>query len=207
MMKKYINIFILLFVIGCSNDQKGLELNVELVDPFYTNDHLYPKNPRFEFVEVNRYELDLNNNNKLDTIKLREIKDWNDPGDFHQIEIVLDNDSNLVETNFGGWVKFGQNYSVNDELRKMNKLDSDLILVTDFNTDLKILLAFGYVYASEPGLLSIFEANGEDPKVVFNKNFEIHSIDDDLFQGVYEFKENEENEVIVKLINNRLENQ
>jgi hypothetical protein len=209
-MSKYsLNFLFLIILLSCSPEQKGFDINPELIEPFFRNDHLYPENPKFEFSEVQHYQIDLNNNNRLDTIILRKIKDWNDPGDFHQIEIILDNDSTIVETEFGGWVRFGQNYTVNETLIKTNLIDSDLILVSNFNQNQKVVLAFGWVYASQPGLVTIFEANGNKPQLLFNKQFDLYSIDENQFNGVFEFRDYEEaseNIKTIKLIDNRLEN-
>jgi len=199
-MKRLIIFTILTTLLSCNSKNNEILLNENLVEPFYRNEHFYPENFEFKFIEVNKYLIDLNNNQKNDTIKLRVIKDWNDAGDFHQIEIILDNNEKIVETNFDGWVEFGKNYPVNNNLRKQNKLESNLILVSEFDFERKIILAFGWVYASDPGLLSIFEANGEKPKIIFNKNFEVERIDKDSFTGEYQ-----EKEVTVRLIENKLE--
>jgi hypothetical protein len=69
-------------------------------------------------------------------------------------------------------------------------------------------LAFGWVYASQPGLVTIFEANGNKPQLLFNKQFDLYSIDENQFNGVFEFRDYEEaseNIKTIKLIDNRLE--
>ena len=181
---------------------KGFITNSDLIKPFFRNDYLYPENPEYNFIQVAKYTLDLNDNEKLDTIKLRVIKDWTDPGDFHQMEIVLDNNQKIIVTCFDGWVKFGENYSVNDNLRKLNKINSDLLLVTYFNTDRILIFAFGWVYASTPGLMTVIDANGHTPKVIFNDNFELEKIDNNSFTGKFEYSEKSKT---IKLIENRLE--
>jgi len=197
---KYLRLVFLLILISCNQKDSGININKELVKPFFRNETFNPEDPRRKFEEVIRYTIDLNNNNHPDTIILRIIKDWPDAGDFHQIEIILDNKEKKIETNFDGWVKFGQNYPVNDYLRKLNKLKSDLILVTEFNTNRKLIFAFGWVYASEPGFLSVFEANGKVPQMIFNDNFEIQDLNQDSFVGEYHDKIK-----TIKLINNRLD--
>jgi hypothetical protein len=207
-MKAYLYLLFLLTILSCNKNQQGIEINPEFIEPFFRNDHLYPENPKFEFIEVERYTIDLNNNQKLDTIKLRKLKDWNDPGDFHQIEIILDNDSSIVKTEFGGWVRFGHNYSVNENLVNMNLVDSDLILVPNINKNQKIVVAFGWVYASQPGLVTIFESNGNKPQLLFNTQFDLYSIDENQFTGIFEFRDYEEaseNIKTIKLKDNRLE--
>ena len=207
-MRNFIHVIILIGLISCDSKQEGIEINPNLVEPFFIYYHLFPENPKFQYSEVERHLIDLNNNKKLDTIKLRQLTDWNDPGDFHQIEIILDNNKSVIETEFGGWVKFGNNYSVEEELKEMNQINSELILITNLNPNQKIVLTFGWVYASQPGLVSIFEGNGIKPQLIFNKNFDIYKIRENKFIGIFEFRDHiERTELIdtVRLINNRLE--
>jgi hypothetical protein len=186
-MRTHLTIGLIVLLFGCQTKPAGIEVNPELIEAFHLSDFLYPENPEFDFEEVVKYDIDLNNNDENDIVTLKRIKGWNDPGDFHQIELLLDNGKSIVETNFGGWVKFGNIYPINDELRKKNLIDSDLIIIAEIDTDKKIVLAFGWVYASEPGLLSIFEANGEKPQLLFNKNFEVHKIETYSISGIYQF--------------------
>jgi hypothetical protein len=201
---KYLNILFFLTLISCNSTRtdRGFILNSDLIKPFFRNDYLYPENPDYNFVQIAKYTIDLNNNNRLDTIVLRKIQDWTDTGDFHQMEITLDNKQKIIETCFDGWVKFGENYSVNDNLRKLNKINSDLLLVTDFDTDRILIFAFGWVYASTPGLMTVIDANGQTPKVIFNDNFGLEKIDNNSFTGQFEYSEKSKT---IRLLENRLE--
>lgn len=203
-MRIFLNILIIqtLLSFNTAKIDKGLTINENLIKPFFRNNNLYPENPEYKFVQVAKYTIDLNGNDKLDTIILRAIKDWADPGDFHQLEIALDNNQRIIETCFDGWVKFGVNYSVKSNLRKLNKINSDLLLVTDFDTDRILIFAFGWVYASTPGLMTIFDANGQSPKIIFNNNFELEKIDNNSFTGLFDYSEKSKK---IQLIDNRFE--
>ena len=199
-----LSILLFLILISCNSTkpERGLNVNNDLIKPFFRNDYLYPENPEYNFIQVAKFTIDLDDNDKLDTIILRVIQDWTDPGDFHQMEVVLDNNQKITETCFDGWVKFGENYSVNDNLRKLNKINSDLLLVTSFDTDRILIFAFGWVYASTPGLMTVIDANGQTPRVIFNDNFELEKIDNNSFTGQFEYSDKSKT---IKLIENRLE--
>lgn len=181
------------------NPPLSIRVNSDLIEPFYRNEFLYPTNPKYKFIETEKYLIDINGNNLIDTIILRKIENWNDPGDFHQINITLDNNQQKTETNFNGWVSFGNNYPIAQNLKDQNKIDSDLLLITDFNNNDILIFAFGWVYASEPGLMSVFNANKELPRVIFNDNFEIHEIGNQYLKGEFH-----ETETEIKLKQNRL---
>ena len=182
------------------NPHAGIRVNSDLIEPFYRNDYLYPTNSKYKFIETEKYLIDINGNELVDTISLRVIENWNDPGDFHQIKITLDNNQHITETNFNGWVRFGNNYPVKQTLKDKNRIESELLLITNFNNNDYLIFAFGWVYASEPGLMSVFNANLENPKVIFNDNFEIHEIGNQFIKGEFHEKETE-----IKLKKNRLE--
>jgi len=199
---RYLKIIFFMILVSCNSTKidNGFITNSDLIKPFFRNDYLYPENSKYNFIQVAKYTIDLNDNEKLDTIILRVIKDWTDPGDFHQMEIILDNNQKSTETCFDGWVK----YSVNSKLIKLNKIKSDFLLVTDFDTDKILIFAFGWVYASTPGLMTVIDANGQTPKVIFNDNFELEKIDNNSFTGQFEYSEKSKT---IKLIENRLEKQ
>ena len=203
-MIKYLNILFFLILICCNTNtiDRGIITNDDLIKPFFRNDYLYPENPKYKYVEVANYTFDLNKNDKLDTLKLRVIKDWTDPGDFHQIEITLDNNQSIIETCFDGWVKFGENYPINENLKKSNKINSDLLLITNLNSDKILIFAFGWVYANTPGLMTIVDANGNAPKIIFNDNFELESIRDNSFTGLFGYSGKNKT---IKLVDNKFE--
>lgn len=63
-------------------------------------------------------------------------------------------------------------------------------------------MGFGWVYASTPGLMTVIDANGQTPKVIFNDNYEFEKINTNSFTGQFEYSEKRKT---IKLIENRLE--
>ncbi len=176
---KALNIF--LFILTSAFSQ---EVENELIEPFFTDDYLNLGNPELSFSVTDSFEIDLNYNNKIDLIVLKKLNNWNDPGDFHQIIIFYDDGQKYTFTNFFGWVKFGLNYYVQESIQKQNLIKSDKIVLSKINKS-QCLFLFGWVYASEPGLLSVISFEKENPKVIFNTNFDIQSLDIAGFSGVF----------------------
>ena len=180
-------IFLLtLLLIGCNSkttdsDVELLKIDSSLIREFERNDHFDPDRTDLEFKKVTEYLVDLDANNKPDKIELFNIVGWEgDPGDFRQILITLDNGSTWRETNFSGWVKFNANYTINDQVKSQNTLDSNLLLLTEFNGT-KLLGMFGWVYASDPGLLTFVEFSSGKPRILVNKNLDLEVIGSDSF--------------------------
>ncbi|MFC0878865.1 hypothetical protein ACE01N_19875 [Saccharicrinis sp. FJH2] len=95
---KYIYLIFLTFL-SCNSTKtnNGFIINDNLIKPFNRSEYLNPENTDINFIQIAQYTIDLNGNNKLDTVKLYKIKDWTDPGDFQQIEVVLDNNQSIVK--------------------------------------------------------------------------------------------------------------
>lgn len=81
---------------------KTVESKMQLVDKF-----------DFEVKEVGKT-----------TVNLFMAKDWGDAGDFLKINITNDKYS-VSFSNTNGWVRFDNNYSVSDNLKKTNELKTD----------------------------------------------------------------------------------
>jgi len=157
-------------------NKNEFELNSTLITEFHRDDRLNPDNSDLSFYEVDSFQVDLNNNNLADTIKLRKLKGWeNDPGDYRQIQITMDNGYSWTETNFDGWVRFDNNYFIPDSIKQLNQLETDLLLLTEFEGT-KILGLFGWVYASKSGLLTIIDFSTNQPRIMINKNLDLVGI-------------------------------
>ena len=122
----------------------------------------------FSILETIEYD-DINGNGVKWKIIIEKIDDWNDPGEFHRIRIVRDTCFSFF--NVDGWIKvrpsileYVQNFTT------YNKILSDYIVLSKNSDDL-LLFAFGYVYASQPGLLSIVNLSTKEPKLLFNYNY------------------------------------
>lgn len=189
---------------GSKNDDKiveniAFELDSSLINSFHRDDRLRPDNPDFEFYVTKSFVIDLNGNEIIDTIFLKKLKGWeNDPGDFQQIEIITDNGLSWTATNFDGWVRFDNNYYVPDSVKRLNQLDTDLLLLTDFENT-KILGLFGWVYAIESGLLTIIDFSTKQPRIMINKNLDLVGIDNQKITI-----QDSEDKCWIENINNRL---
>ena len=180
--------------------ESGIILNQEIINPFYRNERFIPDNPDFCYSRIKDFVIDLNQNQKPDSIILYRLKGWeNDPGDFHQIEIKMDNGYKWVETNFSGWVRFDNNYSVPDLVKEKNQIDTNLLLQTDFYST-KVIGLFGWAYASQPGLLTIIEFSTNKPRVMLNENWRILKIDSSIIKA-----DNYNDKFQIELINNKIE--
>jgi hypothetical protein len=159
-------------------------VNNELIDEFFTNEYIdsLVKTSNFETVEA----FEVSYNGATLKIYLQHILDWNDPGDYLKVKIVDSNENILFEqTNFSGWVKIGNNYSLPETVIAENLIESDKVLLID-NKNGKQLILFGWVYASSPGLMTVIDLFPK-PKIIFNTEFElieISSLNDNGFRNL-----------------------
>jgi hypothetical protein len=175
-MKKITYILLLIFLSNCSSrTSKTPATNVS--EPFAdcalsgqkleTEKDIEKKyNIKLNFSILETIEYDING--IKGKVIIEKIDDWNDPGDFHRIRIV--NDSCFSFFNVYGWVKTRTSileYVPN--FTTYNKSRSDYIVLSKNGNDL-LLFVFGYVYASQPGLLSIVNLSLKEPKLLFNDN-------------------------------------
>jgi hypothetical protein len=213
MKMKIIKILALFFIMtSCKSNQTenkdtdlkfenvGFVLNPKLIDDFYHDERLNPDNPELTNYRVKKFLVDLNQNQKPDSIILYQLNGFeNDPGDFHQIEIKMDNGESWMKTNFEGWVRFDNNYTVPNLVKEQNQLNTDLLLLTDFGKT-KIIGLFSWVYASEPGLLTFVEFSTGKPRIMFNKKFDLTQLDSNKITV-----ENYNSKYQIELIDNNLE--
>lgn len=130
---------------------------------------------QFEIIEIINY--DLNGDNKTDTIKIEKLADWDDPGDYHLIRVIIDG-KEFSYFNIQGWVKssyFNEYLNMTSDNLVQSKY---VVLKAASSKDLLILLN-GYIYASSPGLLtviSIYDNNA--PQLIFNEDAWIYKWED-----------------------------
>nr|WP_321406445.1 hypothetical protein [uncultured Carboxylicivirga sp.] len=183
-----------------NSEKVGFVLNPKLIDGFYRDEWLYPENPELTNYRVKEFIADLNQNQKQDTLILYKLNGFeNDPGDFHQIEIKLDNGESWMKTNFDGWVRFDNNYPVPDFIKEQNQFNTDFLLLTDFGKT-KLIGLFSWVYASEPGLLTFIEFSNGKPRIMFNKKFDLTQLESNKITV-----ENYNGKYQIELIDNNLE--
>lgn len=150
-----------------------IAVNPELIDDFLTNEYLEHLIDTVDFIEVE--EFIVSHNDKTVKVYLQHIPNWSDPGDFLRVKIVDEDEKILLEeTNFSGWVEFGNNYTLSKALIDVNKVDSDKAMIIE-NQEGKLLVLFGWVYASKPGLLTVIDLF-PSPRIIFNKEFQLKEI-------------------------------
>ena len=125
----------------------------------------------FDFETVDSYLLDVDNDGIEDEIIVEKIKNWNDPGDFHRIRIISQA-REYEYFNGHGWISISDfELQFEKSLKEKNQISSNYIIITDASDNDKLLFCFGYVYASQPGLLSIINLSGTNtPKLIYNDN-------------------------------------
>ena len=140
---------------------------------------------KYTFDNVEAIEFDLNGDDSLDSIYLKQISDWNDPGDFQKILFKL-NDKEIEFSNFEGWVKLSD-YELQflKEIKNENLINSDHALLLRASDNNLVFIVFGYAYASTTGLLTIINIpkHGE-PYLVYNENKYLYNFIDINNDGV-----------------------
>ncbi len=142
-------------------------------------------NLKFEFLTIESNRLDINNDGKEDEIIIEKIKDWNDPGDYHRIRIKS-KEKEYVFFNSDGWVEIGA-YETQylNSFPQTTQVKSKYVNIQRSSDKDILLFAFGYVYASQPGLLSILNLSRFDkPELIFNDNYHLYSFEDKNSDGI-----------------------
>lgn len=150
-----------------------VDVDASLVDDFPSienhDESAYP------FKAMDTQFIDLNGDSKLDKITLFRIEDWADPGDFQKIEIELNGETPYEYRNYGGWISFEQ-ASLPTGITAFNKIRSENILLLQAQPETKLIVLFGWPYASDPGLVTIIDPKNKT--ILFNKNWSLQSITD-----------------------------
>lgn len=127
-----------------------------------------------EYKLLEQHKIDLDLDGTEDLIRLSTIKEWNDPGTIHKVEIELSNQGlKLIEDTesaYEGYFKKRYDREINDV---NNLADSELIIVQK-TKDASYLILTGYIFASTPGILSIYRIDNNSFKRVYHDNFEPH---------------------------------
>ncbi len=121
-----------------------------------------------DWVHVESHSVTLADKTKVE-VTLSTIKDWPDPGDAHKIELVGENFSSVC-TNLDGWIRHKNNSSV-ARFKGVN-----------------YLVLFGWPYASEPRLCSIFDLRSGD--LIFNMNKDlVEMTEKNIHSSTFEFED------------------
>jgi hypothetical protein len=129
-------------------------------------------------------EFELDSINKYN-ITIEHLDPWELPGDY--IKIIIKSNNHIIDLeNLEGWVKFDNNYTVPEQVKNQNLINTDYFIYTKLDDNKPIILLFGWVYASEPGLMTIIDLTNKNPKLIFNNFFQIKKIFDIDNDGVKE---------------------
>jgi len=180
-------------LINCELLGQELETEQEIIEK-------YDIELNFSILET--IEFDINGKGLKEKIIVERIENWNDPGDYHRIKIEK-TDTCYTFFNSSGWIKscpyifrYVPNFSTH------NKIHSEYVFLIENNEDL-LLFAFGYIYASQPGLLSIINLSLKDPKLLFNDNYMISGYEEGnpkiiITKFLKEFNVNEHDTLLLK---------
>jgi len=203
MKNTYYFIIILSIAIACqSTNSVPVRLNPELIDDLPGINIQEFEEEGYHLVPTKQYTFDLNQDSELDTIVLKTFTNWNDPGDFLEVEISLSNEKQFKVFNSSGWVVFNQDYTVPNQLIDQNLIDSQEILILKLNENY-YLFAFGWVYASIPGLMTMIEFSDDIPRVAYNGNTDINSIGDINSDGVLDIVVGESGKTAISIVDNQ----
>jgi hypothetical protein len=151
----------------------GEKLDSEKADEINNNVTL-----NFIIIEQLSYDIDKDGFKENILLEKLQIEKYEEPGDFHRIRIEF-KDTCFSFYNSSGWVKIenSANDYIND-FTSINKINSEYIVLSKNNDNL-LLFAFGYVYASNPGLLSIINLSMKEPQLILNDNFLLVKYEED----------------------------
>jgi len=168
-----------------TNDLQKGQLIGETLDDIKEQEH--EMNVSLEFEKLESHLIDINDDGIEETIILEKLKDWNDPGDFHRITVII-NAEQYSFFNVSGWIEIS-NYEIQhvDDFLMPNLVNSKYIVCKKADKEDIVLFSFGYTYASQPGLLSIIRLSDE-PTLIFNKNNHLYAFEDFNIDGTNDIK-------------------
>lgn len=152
---------------GCKEQQHQpiIKSGSKFIKPYYRNDYLRADNEKFQFELLEKIEYDLDGNGVDDIIRVLKLKNWEDPGDFHKVEILIDS-KEFSFLNFEGWSKF------NDA---NNVLKSNYISYINDGKH-KVLVLNSFIYGAGPGLMSIIAIGNKKADLIFNDEYHIKNV-------------------------------
>ena len=180
-MKKTIYLLLLIVLSSCSGKTSKTSnsevsepcVDCELLGQQLETENQFEKNndESLKFSIIESYEYDLNGDGIKEKIIVEKLQiSWEEPGDFHRIRIEK-NDTCYTFFNSSGWIKSCSSiFNYVPDFLTYNKINSDYVFLCENNSDL-LLFAFGYIYASNPGLLTIVNLSLKEPKLLFNDNY------------------------------------
>ncbi len=187
-MKKVIILFLItLGIYSCnikSPNQNSSEVNkkdektVELIgENLATKDDIKKiMGEDFKVEIIEHKKVFINNSANSIEIFLEKIVGWNDPGDFHKIRI-LSNSNEYVYYNNNGWIEYENEFYNKNNIQ--NVVNSKYIFIEEKTDEDILLYVFSYVYASQPGYLSIINLTTfNKPVLIYNEKSYLVSFED-----------------------------
>lgn len=162
---KHLIIVVSVFLTSCGNTKGQGEASEStqaqekevLVEPFFDNEGI-------DFNLVSYIEIASNNvQDKVVTLH-NDLEAEGEPGDFRKINIGK---SEFI--NFGGWTKVSEEYS--------SYSNNGYFLEMDLGNKTPVIVLFGYVYASDPGFLSIISLSSK-PELIFNRQVILKKVEE-----------------------------
>lgn len=190
------NLFYLLSIIilfGCktqTKENKSLEVNTDQINQIEIEKEIKLIGKPFSsrsnivsYLEVEKLEVDLNNDNITDTLIIEKIDEWrykdsvnykwDDPGDFHRITISITGGKSLSLLNINGWIINKRLADFIEDFNSKSIVQSNFITIRNDLSESNLIFLNGYHYASNPGLLTIINIIGNKPVMIFNENARI----------------------------------
>lgn len=164
---------ICLLLISCNQQSETGRKNPEAIHKIYFQDQKWED---AGYTLVDSIYLNIDDDKIKDTIKIYNIPNWSDPGDYHKLELILSNQDHYEIYNLGDWINLNDIQS--KKFQKINKVSTDRFLITDISKNRTILVIFGYTYASSPPNLLIVELTHGNVKPLYNDLFELQELID-----------------------------
>jgi hypothetical protein len=135
-----------------------------------------------ETINIAKYEIDLDFDNKIDTIFLENLKGFvGDPQLYTILRIKLGNSNEYIFKNIGGELIDKQT-----SLKLSNRIQSDKLYIPNQVNEISYLFVWDYQYPDCTALLNIFTVDNAGIKQVYSDDFYAHEILDIDNNGVLE---------------------
>ncbi|MCR9152729.1 MAG: hypothetical protein NXI09_01350 [Bacteroidetes bacterium] len=179
MKKLTIIILVGMFLFSCTQQEKERK-NVKYIGDF---SH-YEGIDTTKTIVIEQHQIDLDFDNKLDTIILENVKDLiGDPQIFTIVKIKLSSGQSFVINDVAGYT-----LDVRTKKNFINRINSDKIYIPEFNNTENYMVIWDYQYPSCDAYISVFKIAKGDVNCVYRESFYISEIDDFNKDGKIDFK-------------------
>ena len=180
MKKLTIVILVGLFLSSCTQHENTEKIKVKYIGDFSQYKGIDTTNT----MVIEQYQIDLDFDNKLDTIVLENVKDLiGDPQLFTIVKIKLSSGQNFVINDVAGYTQ-----DIRTKKNFPNRINSDKIYIPEFNNIENYMIIWDYQYPSCDAYISVFKVAQGDVNQVYCKSFYLSEIDDFNKDGKIDFK-------------------